>query len=207
MASRLDAARKVITHAGEGASLEAEVNALLRTFLPAEYGLATGFVVHNTEAGPRLTSQLDIIIYDVVRSGPIARPATCDVFPLEAVYAYVEVKASLQSSSDDAQEVANNSIEKCIQTNKELRKMRDRQFWVPVPATTTKATLERTLENAVRSYVVAFSADGKIASVPEALAQRMANYPARIGGSSSSRRLNRRQCFLPYAPSRGKRQS
>jgi len=31
--------------------------------------------------GSRLSSQLDIIIYDALRSGPIVSLETCDVFP------------------------------------------------------------------------------------------------------------------------------
>src|SRR5262245_8320044 len=145
LASRLEAARLVITHGGEkGRSLEAEVNALLRTFLPAEYGLSTGFIAYHSERTIRLTPQLDIIIYDAVRSGTNARMATCDVYPIEAVYGYVEVKASLQSvsndakamqsfqNSNDAKDLPDNSIERCIANNKEFRKMRDRRFWVPL---------------------------------------------------------------------------
>ena len=94
LVSKLDAARKAISHAGEkGRSLEAEVITLLRSFLPEEYALTTGFVVYHAPNGPRLSTQLDVIIYDAVRSGPITRLSTCDVLPLEAVYGYVEVKA------------------------------------------------------------------------------------------------------------------
>src|SRR5690242_6999934 len=87
LVNKLEAARKIIWHAGEkGRSLEAEVTTLLRSFLPEEYALTTGFVVYHTHKGPSLSSQLDVIIYDPVRSGPIARLGTCDVLPLEAVY-------------------------------------------------------------------------------------------------------------------------
>lgn len=121
LVAKLQAARKAIVHAGEkGRALEYEVRTLLRSILPAEYGLSTGFVVFHTDDGPRLSSQLDIIIYDAIRSGPIISLVTCDVFPLEAVYGYVEVKATLQSSSDEAKEPADNSIEKCLLNNREL---------------------------------------------------------------------------------------
>jgi hypothetical protein len=113
--AKLDAVRAAIVHAGEkGRALENGVRALLRSILPAEYGLSTGFVVFHTNEGPRLSSQLDIIIYDTIRSGPIISLETCDVFPLEGVYGYVEVKATLRSSSDEAEKQADNSIEKCL---------------------------------------------------------------------------------------------
>jgi hypothetical protein len=124
LTAKLDAARKAIAHAGDkGRALEHEVRTLLRSFLPMEYGLSTGFVVFHTQSGLRLSSQIDIVIYDAVRSGPIVRLETCDVFPLEAVYGYVEVKATLQSSSDDADEWAENSVERCLKNNRELRAM------------------------------------------------------------------------------------
>ena len=116
LVSKLEAVRHAISHAGEkGRSLEAQVTILLRDFLPGEYGLTTGFIVHHTENGPRLFPQLDIIIFNPVRSGPITRLLTCDVLPLEAVYGYVEVKASLTSSSDSAGHFSDNSIEKCLE--------------------------------------------------------------------------------------------
>jgi hypothetical protein len=93
--------------------LEHAVTALLREFLPAEYGLGNGFVVWLSPTGPRLSRQLDIVIYDALRSGPLVRLSTCDVFPLEAVYGYVEVKATLRSSPN----AADDSIEACVARN------------------------------------------------------------------------------------------
>jgi hypothetical protein len=182
LVSKLDAARKAISHAGEkGRSLEAEVKTLLRSFLPEEYGLTTGFVVYHTQNGPSLSHQLDVILYDPVRSGPIARLATCDVLPLEAVYGYVEVKASLQSTSDSAEEFADNSIERCIQTNQQLRSMTERWFWKPVEGNPVQAELELKQWTAVRSYVFAFEAEGSVVQNPDSFAQRMADVSARFG--------------------------
>lgn len=137
--AKLDAVRAAIAHAQEkGRALENGVRALLRSILPAEYGLSTGFVVFHTTKGPRLSSQLDIIIYDAIRSGPIVSLETCDVFPLEAVYGYVEVKATLRSSSDEAEKPADNSIEKCLITNRELRSMTDRRYHLPFASSPVK---------------------------------------------------------------------
>ena len=76
-------------------SISATQNArrLLRSLLPAEYGLATGFIVFQDEQGNvRLSKQLDIIVYDAVHSAPLMSLEACDVLPLEAVYAYVGSK-------------------------------------------------------------------------------------------------------------------
>ncbi len=77
--AKLEAVIAAIAHAGEkGRALENGVRTLLRSILPAEYGLSTGFVVYHTADGSRLSSQLDIIIYDALRSGPIVllKPVT-----------------------------------------------------------------------------------------------------------------------------------
>lgn len=128
LASKLEAIRQVIKHAGEkGRSLEVEIINWLRTFLPTEYGLSTGFVVYEDNDGIRLSSQLDIIIYDALRSGPIANLAACEVFPLEAVYGYIEVKAVLRSCSKQGKKGwPDDSIEKCLDNNQILRRMRKR---------------------------------------------------------------------------------
>jgi hypothetical protein len=161
LVAKLHAARKSIVHAGEkGRTLEYEVRTLLRAILPAEYGFSTGFVVYHTDDGPRLSSQLDIVIYDAIRSGPIISLETCDVFPLEAIYGYVEVKATLQSSSDEAKEPADNSIEKCLGKNRELRAMTDRRYWTPMVGSPVTAGLIKKEWMSVRSYVFAFETVG-----------------------------------------------
>lgn len=153
----------------------------MRTFLPSEYGLSTGFVVFQGPNGPQLSSQLDIVIYDAIRTGPIARLTTCDVFPLEAVYGYIEVKASLRSClTKKKKDWPGDSIENCIDNNKALRTMLDRRFMVPVGKT---SAVQLSMGDAppIRSYVLAFSAQGAVAKDPKKFAQRMADYLAQVG--------------------------
>lgn len=180
LAARLTAARATLSHAGEkGRALEQSVTDVLRHMLPTEYGLSTGFVAFRNGGAIALSPQLDIIICDAVRTGPLARLGACDVFPLEAVYGYVEVKAALRSVSDRSRELAENSIERCLETNQVIRRMQDRQFHSIV--SDTGATREPGTDISIRSYLIAFSAEGTIASDPEAFAQRMANVTARLG--------------------------
>jgi hypothetical protein len=184
--AKLEAVRAAIVHAGEkGRALENGVQTLLRSILPAEYGLSTGFVVYHTPKGPRLSSQLDIIIYDALRSGPIVSLQTCDVFPLEAVYGYVEVKATLRSSSDEANQLAENSIEQCLVNNRVLRNMKDRRYHLPFASSCTE-TFVMPREWAaqipsIRSYVFAFEASDSITRDLARLAQRMADYTKKLG--------------------------
>lgn len=184
--AKLDSVRASITHAGEkGRALENGVLSLLRSMLPAEYGLSTGFVVFHTDHGPRLSSQLDIIIYDAIRSGPLISLETCDVFPLEAVYGYVEVKATLASSSDEAENLGDNSIEKCLTKSHELRCMKDRWYWMPILDSPVKAgrVPSEWIEGwpAIRSYVFAFEASDGVTKDLGRLAQRIANYSRKLG--------------------------
>ena len=182
LVAKLQAARMAIVHAGEkGRALEHEVRTLLRSILPAEYGLSTGFVVFHAGEGPSLTPQLDIVIYDAIRSGPIVSLETCAVFPLEAVYGYVEVKATLQSSSDEADELAGNSIEKCLLRNRELRGMKERRYWAPLGGSPIKTVLVKHEWLSVRSYVFAFEPVGSVARNLDELAQRMANASKQLG--------------------------
>lgn len=182
LVAKLRAARATISHPGEkGRSLEHVVTTLLRSFLPKEYGLSTGFVVYHTPDGPRLSTQLDIIIYDAIRSSPLITLETCDVLPLEAVYGYVEVKATLTSSSDTATEYAENSIERCLQKNRELRSMIDRRYRVPTSESAIENHLYRHQWLSIRSFVFAFEPTGTIAQSHSDFAQRIADVSKRLG--------------------------
>ena len=93
--AKLALVRSSITHAGEkGGVIENAAASLIRGMLPIEYGVGTGFVAHRPANGEQtqLSRQLDVIIYDALRSGPIVRLGGCDVYPLEAVFAYVDIK-------------------------------------------------------------------------------------------------------------------
>jgi hypothetical protein len=156
---RLVATRAVLAHAGEkGRSLEASVQSLLRSFLPAEYGLTTGFVACRPpdEREVLLSSQLDVIIYDAVRGAPIARFDTCDVLPLEAVYAYVEVKTSLR-----------DNIREAVEQSARLRRWTSRWFYRPVPQDPVLALEEEVPFPAIRSYLFAFEWSNSSAAPPE----------------------------------------
>lgn len=180
LVAKLQATRKAISHAGEkGRALENAVIRLIRDLLPSEYGLSTGFIAYHTEDGIRLSSQLDIVIYDAIRSGPMVKLESCDVFPLEAVYGYIEVKASICSTSDTAKEVAGNSIEACIAKNKKLRSMVNRRYWAPVRANTSGLVKHEWM--GLRSYVFAFEPEGAIANDHKKFAQRIADTSKKQG--------------------------
>lgn len=180
LAARLAAVRATVAHPGEkGRALETEAGQLLRGLLPAEYGLSTGFVVHDTTGKPELSPQLDIIIYDSASSGPLARLGAVDVFPLEAVYGYVEVKACLRSTDLDSP--GGDTIEGCLQQNLAIRKMTRRRFWRPMKTSRIRSKLVDGHSIAIRGFVFAFSSEGSIAGDADRLAQRMASASRAVG--------------------------
>jgi len=173
--ARLSAVRASIVHAGEkGRDLEFHVRRLLRDLLPAEYGLTTGFIAYLEDKSVKLTPQLDIIIYDAVRYSPLVRMESCDVLPLEAVYGYVEVKATLRSSSDEAKELAHDSIEALVKQNAALRKLRTRVFYNTIAGSPIQIEKISAHWLALRGYVVAFEAVDTTASAPDKFAKRLA---------------------------------
>lgn len=182
--SKLKAVRTTISHPGEkGESIEFEIMQLLRDFLPAEYGLGTGFIVYHpnecieeeiTEKNGikyykycynsqkdilKLSTQIDIIIYNALRSGPIVKLGTCEVFPLEGVYGYVEVKASISKKKKKDE---NTTIQKLLNQSNELRSMKVKMYWHPISGTYTGAQafpwpLKESIP--IRSYIVILDAE------------------------------------------------
>jgi hypothetical protein len=165
ISAKLKGVRAAISHPGEkGRSLEIEVSTLLRSFLPAEYGIGTGFIIYhdskclqNNKYTPEndhlcLSKQVDIIIYDALRGGPVIHLDSCDVFPLEAVLAYVEVKTSLSSYS---------GLKKLFDQSDRLRSMKVRFYWTAAQADPTGANLVTIpIESAISIRSYAFIADG-----------------------------------------------
>jgi hypothetical protein len=182
--SKLNAIRASISHPGEkGESAEMEVMKLIQGFLPAEYGIGTGFIAYHSnesveekkivENGKtsyrysyspekdviRLSPQMDIIIYDALQSGPIVRLGTCEVFPLEGVYGYVEVKSSIGKRKDKQGRTA---IQGLLDQSNELRSLKTRLYWRPVKGTYTRAAAFPfpTRESVpIRSYSVVLDAE------------------------------------------------
>jgi hypothetical protein len=182
--ARLTAIRASIAYSGEkSVSAEAEILHLLRRFLPAEYGLGTGFIVHHADESIeetksikngvtsyrytyspdkdviRLSPRLDIIIYNAMQSGPILRLGECEVFPLEGVYGYVEVKTSIGKRKDKQGKTA---IQRLFDQSNELRSMKSRLYWSPIKGSYTRAyafpfPLRESMS--IRSYAFILDAD------------------------------------------------
>ena len=161
--ARLEAIRTIRHPAEKGRSAEIAVQRYIRSILPAEYGVATGFIAYHDNACVEerdcsshdhpsyecryncgadkidLSRQVDVIIYDALRFGPIVRLEGCDVFPLEAVLAYIEVKSTLYKKRSSHTKL--RPIEEILQFSEEIRSQVVKLFHVPVHGTYTKSVL------------------------------------------------------------------
>ncbi len=159
--SRLKALRSTIGHPAEAGAFAAEdLRSLIRELLPAEYGVGTGVIAHHAgqsvECAPQeregrkvqkyryhpeldeilISPPLDLLIYDAVRSGPLARLGSWDVFPLEAVYGCVQVVPSMGKRKDKE---GKTQADRLFDLAALLRGMRVRMYWTPVRGTYSKS--------------------------------------------------------------------
>jgi len=84
-------------HPGEkGRALEGIVAGAIRAFLPKRYSIGSGFVVNSKR---QISKQLDIVIYDDQTNTPLKLGEQLGVFPIECVYATIEVKYNLTTEN------------------------------------------------------------------------------------------------------------
>lgn len=82
----------VLPHFGErGRNDEERIRDLLGRVLPRSLSLGTGFVVSSSPSVPP-SAQTDIVIYDELWNSPLHRELSAYVYPIETVYAAIEVK-------------------------------------------------------------------------------------------------------------------
>lgn len=101
--SEVDSINSAFKHQGmKGSGNEAVLRNLLEKFLPKKYGVGTGIVIDNEGNQSR---QCDIVIYDNVLYPSLLALGNVHLFPVDIVYATIEVKTTLDTkSSREAQE-------------------------------------------------------------------------------------------------------
>jgi hypothetical protein len=83
-----------LTHQGvKGTVLEILVRDLFRPLLPADIGVGTGQILEC--ANGRLSTQVDVVLYDKSILPPILVDESNGIFPIEAVLYAIEVKTTL----------------------------------------------------------------------------------------------------------------
>jgi hypothetical protein len=108
----------VFTHpTANGTATEHIWVAILNRYLPNHYRAAPAFVINS--AGRR-SRQIDIAIFDNVRSTPLFPHASGDHVPVESVYAALEVKPAISKQwlEDAAEKVA--SVRELRTTNRKI---------------------------------------------------------------------------------------
>ncbi len=145
----------LIGHGGEkGRVVEGLVVELLESFLPKRFSIGSGIIV--TSSG-QVSSQTDIVIYDNFHNAPIKMHHGFSVFPIESVYATIEVKSTL----DD------DKFKKTLEDNAKLRSFKTEKYYVKydpeeVQGKPGKYTVRATtfpIVLAPRTYIVAFASD------------------------------------------------
>ncbi len=87
---------RLLDHPGlQGEENEAILRNLLRRFLPTKYGVGSGVVIDHTG---QQSNQCDIVIYDAAAYPPIFALTSVHLFPVELVYATIEVKTTLTAA-------------------------------------------------------------------------------------------------------------
>jgi hypothetical protein len=89
----------VLPHLGErGRNEEERVRNFLMRVLPQRFSVGSGVVVSsNKTLGP--SSHMDVVIYDAFHNAPLHREFASNVYPVEMVYATVEVKRLLEKKN------------------------------------------------------------------------------------------------------------
>lgn len=147
----------VLPHPGErGSNDEEHFKAFLRRSLPHRYSIGTGFMISSNPSVPA-SRQTDIVIFDEFENSPIFRELAATVFPIEIVYAAIEVKRVLQSKDLEASAEA---IARIRRLGKEKRYVDYSSF--AVEGDENKKIVKvvpRPSMNAPRTFVVAYDTE------------------------------------------------
>jgi hypothetical protein len=86
-----------LTHSGvKGSVLEILISKLFRPLLPSDIGVGTGQIIEQHSG--RMSTQMDIILYDKSIVPPILFDQSTGIFPVEAVLYTIEVKTKLNAT-------------------------------------------------------------------------------------------------------------
>ena len=125
---------KIVPHMGErGRLLEDVFRDVLRRMLPGRFAIGSGIMINSEGA---TSSQTDIIIYDTQFNSQILTEYSGVLFPIECVYAAIEVKETLKA----------NDIRKIVADINKIRDLSKKKQYV--------------------DYAIRAEADGKAVAMP-----------------------------------------
>ena len=171
-----DLAKSLISHHGEkGRIVEGVVRGVLRAVLPERYSIGSGFVI--TSDG-QSSSQIDLVIFDALYNSPITMGEGVGLFPIECVYATVEVKSVL-TSAEVAKIARSIGNIRRFATTKRYVGYREGRTEKGAPIVEAY-TLEDTLSP--RAYTVAVRSELSVGTLEEALIEATTEHDAHIHG-------------------------
>ena len=95
-----------LPHYGErGRNDEEHLRQFLHRVLPRRFSIGTGFIVCSDQSKKK-SGQTDIIISDQFWNSPLYRELAAEVYPVETVYATIEVKGLLDKSAKEPEKKA-----------------------------------------------------------------------------------------------------
>jgi len=144
----------LMPHLGErGRIVEEIIRGVLQRTLPKRFSLGTGVLI---SASGQISSQTDIVIFDNFHNSPLLSEFGAGVYPVEIVYATIEVKSVLTK----------RELKSSLSAIRKIRKVGSKKHYV-VPEVSitaegksTMAPRRVTMTVAPRSYVVAFGQRG-----------------------------------------------
>lgn len=144
---------KLMPHKGErGRIAEEIIKNVLAKVLPKRFSIGTGVIF---AADGQVSSQTDIVIYDNFYNSPILSEFGPCMFPVETVFATIEVKSELNK----------RELRKSMDAIMRMRSIGSKRHYV-VPALATRgneivlASGKQVLSVPPRNYIVAFSQSG-----------------------------------------------
>jgi hypothetical protein len=141
-----------------GRNDEERFRSFLSKTLPRRFSTGTGFIVCSDKTVSR-SDQSDIVVFDEVHNSPLHRELAAFVYPIEMVYATIEVKGRLKSSD----------LQKCLRSIAKVRRLaKHKRYALPVavpvgahaPGKMALAQKEYAYPLSPRAYVLAYDVDG-----------------------------------------------
>lgn len=100
-----------LTHPGvKGTVLEILISQLFRPLLPSDVGVGTGQIIEQFNG--RMSSQIDIIIYNKSILPPVLIDGVTGLFPIESVLYTIEVKTTLNSTELNSSHLSAKNLNK-----------------------------------------------------------------------------------------------
>lgn len=169
-------AKSLVKHNAEkGRIVESSLKTALRTILPERYKLGTGFVITATG---KSSPQQDIVIYDDLENSPILLEGGVGLFPVECVYAFIEVKSDLDG----------DGIAQAAKSVAEVRALAGDKIYVgyethePTPGKPEVRGIAISNPLPPRSFVFALRSSMSLAGCLEAIKEETTKWEAHIHG-------------------------